>query len=177
MSRAAANKQNKGPWFICTLVSLLVLRLFSVKCLHCFCQRDVQEFFCLPTGMKEEAMGRTMTLKDDFGVIAWTWRAGNYLSLFLLLSLFSSSALSDVPFPKNQHFSWKTGKSTLLHFQQQPAFMYLISLHSHDFRHFSTKNLNFPFLTFLGVLPLNHPVTKWTQPPKLLKKGGRTFLF
>uniref|UniRef100_A0A674ML26 Thrombospondin type-1 domain-containing protein 7A n=1 Tax=Takifugu rubripes TaxID=31033 RepID=A0A674ML26_TAKRU len=51
-----------------------------------------------------------MTLKDDFGVIAWTRRAGNYLSLLLLLSLFSSSALSDIPFPKNQHFSWKTGQ-------------------------------------------------------------------
>lgn len=66
--------------------------------------------------MKEEAMGRTMTLKDGFGVIAWMRYTGNYLSLFLLLSLFSSSALSDITFTKNQHFSWKAGKSNL-HFK------------------------------------------------------------
>lgn len=55
-------------------------------------------------------MDWTMTLKDDFGVIAWTWRAGNYLSLFLLLSLFSIPVQSDFVFPKGHHFSWKTGK-------------------------------------------------------------------
>uniref|UniRef100_A0A3B5A609 Thrombospondin type 1 domain containing 7B n=1 Tax=Stegastes partitus TaxID=144197 RepID=A0A3B5A609_9TELE len=52
-------------------------------------------------------MGWTMTLKDDFGVIAWTRRAGNYLSLFLLLSLFSIPAHSDIVFPKDHHFSWR----------------------------------------------------------------------
>lgn len=55
-------------------------------------------------------MDWTMTLKDDFGVIAWTWRAGNYLSLFLLLSVFSIPVQSDFVFPKGHHFSWKTGK-------------------------------------------------------------------
>lgn len=59
-------------------------------------------------------MGWTMTLKDDFGVIAWTRRAGNYLSLFLFWSLFSFSVQSDIAFPKDHHFSWKAGK--ILHF-------------------------------------------------------------
>uniref|UniRef100_A0A3P8SWS5 Thrombospondin type 1 domain containing 7B n=1 Tax=Amphiprion percula TaxID=161767 RepID=A0A3P8SWS5_AMPPE len=52
-------------------------------------------------------MGWTMTLKDDFGVIAWTWQAGNYLSLFLLLSLFSIPVHSDIVFPKDHQFSWR----------------------------------------------------------------------
>ena len=59
-------------------------------------------------------MGWTMTLKDDFGVIAWTRRgAGNYLSLFLLLSLFSFSVQSDIVFPRDHHFSWKAGKMSV----------------------------------------------------------------
>lgn len=62
-------------------------------------------------------MGWTMTLKDDFGVIAWTRRgAANNLSLFLLLSLFSFSVQSDIVFPRDRHFSWKAGKmSVALH--------------------------------------------------------------
>lgn len=60
-------------------------------------------------------MDWTMTLKDDLGAIAWTRRAGNYLSLLLLLLLFSSSTLSDITYPKNQHFSWKAGKSNFLY--------------------------------------------------------------
>ncbi|XP_047457726.1 thrombospondin type-1 domain-containing protein 7B isoform X2 [Mugil cephalus] len=55
-------------------------------------------------------MGWTMTLKDDFGVIAWTRQAGNYLSLFLLLSLVSIPVRSDIVFPKDHHFSWKAGQ-------------------------------------------------------------------
>lgn len=55
-------------------------------------------------------MGWTMILKDDFGVIAWTRRAGNYLSLFLLLSLFSIPVQSDIVFHKDHRFSWKAGK-------------------------------------------------------------------
>uniref|UniRef100_A0A3P9C4G4 Thrombospondin type 1 domain containing 7B n=1 Tax=Maylandia zebra TaxID=106582 RepID=A0A3P9C4G4_9CICH len=52
-------------------------------------------------------MGWTMTLKDDFGVIAWTRQAGSYLSLFLLLSLFSISVRLDNVYPRDHHFSWK----------------------------------------------------------------------
>ncbi|GLD59074.1 thrombospondin type-1 domain-containing protein 7B isoform X1, partial [Lates japonicus] len=52
-------------------------------------------------------MGWTMILKDDFGVIAWTRRAGCYLSLFLLLSLFSIPVQSDIVFHKDHRFSWK----------------------------------------------------------------------
>ncbi|XP_029315244.1 thrombospondin type-1 domain-containing protein 7B isoform X2 [Cottoperca gobio] len=55
-------------------------------------------------------MGWTMTLKYDFGVIAWTRRAGNYLSFFLLLSLFSITVQSDIVFPKDHNFSWKAGQ-------------------------------------------------------------------
>lgn len=77
------------------------------------CEWDADEFSVFPTGVREEAMGWTMTLKDDFGVIAWTRRAGNYLSLFLLLSLFSFSVQSDIVFPRDHHFSWKTGKISL----------------------------------------------------------------
>ncbi|KAM7407697.1 hypothetical protein PAMA_003439 [Pampus argenteus] len=55
-------------------------------------------------------MGWTMTLKDDVGVIAWTRRAGNYLSFFFLLSLLSIPLQSDIVFPKEHHFSWKTGQ-------------------------------------------------------------------
>lgn len=68
------------------------------------------EFHVLPTGVREEAMGWTMILKDDFGVIAWARRTGNYLSLFLLLSLFSIPVQSDIVFPEDHHFSWKAGK-------------------------------------------------------------------
>lgn len=56
-------------------------------------------------------MGWTMTLKDDFGVIAWTRRGGNHHILFLLLSLFFFSVQSDIVFPKDHHFSWKAGKT------------------------------------------------------------------
>ncbi|KAG7502166.1 hypothetical protein JOB18_015025 [Solea senegalensis] len=62
------------------------------------------------SGVREEAMGWTMILKDDFGVIAWALRAGNYLSFLLLLSLFSSPVQSDIVFPKDHHFSWKAGQ-------------------------------------------------------------------
>ncbi|XP_039883311.1 thrombospondin type-1 domain-containing protein 7B isoform X1 [Simochromis diagramma] len=55
-------------------------------------------------------MGWTMTLKDDFGVIAWTRQAGSYLSLFLLLSLFSISVRLDNVYPRDHHFSWKAGQ-------------------------------------------------------------------
>ncbi|XP_056290680.1 thrombospondin type-1 domain-containing protein 7B isoform X1 [Pseudoliparis swirei] len=55
-------------------------------------------------------MGWTMTLKDDFGAIAWTRHAGSSLSLFLLLSLVSLSVQSDVVFTKDHHFSWKAGQ-------------------------------------------------------------------
>ncbi|KAM4608386.1 thrombospondin type-1 domain-containing protein 7B [Polymixia lowei] len=51
-----------------------------------------------------------MILKDDFGVIAWTRRAGNYLSFFFLLSLIVIQVQSDIEFPKDHHFSWKTGQ-------------------------------------------------------------------
>lgn len=56
-------------------------------------------------------MGWTMTLKDDFGVIAWTRRRGNNHILFLLLSLIFFSVQSDIVFPKDHHFSWKAGKT------------------------------------------------------------------
>lgn len=59
-------------------------------------------------------MGWTMTLKDDFGVIAWTRQAGSYLSLFLLLSLFSISVRLDNVYPRDHHFSWKAGKIFIL---------------------------------------------------------------
>ncbi|XP_029967914.1 thrombospondin type-1 domain-containing protein 7B isoform X2 [Salarias fasciatus] len=55
-------------------------------------------------------MGWTMTLKDDFGVIARTRRAGNYLSLFLLLCVFSIPVPADLVFPKDRHFSWRAGQ-------------------------------------------------------------------
>lgn len=119
-------------------------------------------------------MGRTMTLKDDFGVIAWTWRAGNYLSLLLLLSLFSSSALSDIPFPKNQHFSWKTGKSTLLHFK-------LTSIYVFD--QFTSTWLEALFHTHQKTLLISlfwqsiYPVKKLAQPPKFPKKVVELFSF
>lgn len=132
-----------------------IVRSRSSLMMHRFCKGDVHEFCCLPTGMKEEAMGRTMTLKDDFGVIAWTWRAGNYLSLFLLLSLFSSSALSDIPFPKNQHFSWKTGKSSFLHFKYNQRLCFRPAHLIFIFRHFFTNlPFNLPFLTNCGECPL-----------------------
>lgn len=75
-----------------------------------FCKWDADDFHVLPTGVREEAMGWTMTLKDDFGVIAWTRRAGSNLSLVLLVSLFSFSVQSDIVFPKDHHFSWRAGK-------------------------------------------------------------------
>jgi len=55
-------------------------------------------------------MSWTMTLKDDFGVIAWTRQAGNFLNLFFLLSLFSIPVPSDIVLPKDRHFSWNAGK-------------------------------------------------------------------
>lgn len=68
-------------------------------------------------------MGWTMTLKDDFGVIAWTRRTGNFLSLFLLLSLFSFSLESDIVFPKDHHFSWKAGKTFISSFFAMFSFL------------------------------------------------------
>ncbi|XP_037542046.1 thrombospondin type-1 domain-containing protein 7B [Nematolebias whitei] len=55
-------------------------------------------------------MGWTMTRKDDLGVIARTWQAGNILSLFLLLSFFSIPVHSDIILLKDHHFSWKAGQ-------------------------------------------------------------------
>ncbi|XP_072253400.1 thrombospondin type-1 domain-containing protein 7B [Leuresthes tenuis] len=55
-------------------------------------------------------MSWTMTLKDDFGVIAWTRQAGNFLNLFFLLSLFSIPVPSDIVLPKDRHFLWKAGQ-------------------------------------------------------------------
>lgn len=80
-------------------------------------------------------MGWTMTLKDDFGVIAWTRRAGNYLILFFLLSLFSIPVQSDIVFPKDHHFSWKTGKmSYFFHYKcvNQCSFMTIKILLTQD---------------------------------------------
>lgn len=89
-----------------TPLRLLLLWLF----LFFFCEQDADSFCVLPTGVREEAMGWTMTLKDDFGVIAWTPRAGSHLSLLLLLSLFSFSVQSDIAYPKDRHFSWRAGR-------------------------------------------------------------------
>lgn len=75
-------------------------------------------------------MGWTMILEDDFGVIAWTRRAGNYLSLFLLLSLFSVPVQSDFVFPKEHHFSWKTGKN--LNFNYPPSYYKSLSHYSNS---------------------------------------------
>uniref|UniRef100_A0A1A8PEM2 Thrombospondin type-1 domain-containing protein 7A n=3 Tax=Nothobranchius TaxID=28779 RepID=A0A1A8PEM2_9TELE len=55
-------------------------------------------------------MGWTMTLKDDFGVIACTRQAGNFLIFFLALSSFSAPVHSDISLPNNHHFSWKAGQ-------------------------------------------------------------------
>ncbi|XP_034041977.1 thrombospondin type-1 domain-containing protein 7B [Thalassophryne amazonica] len=55
-------------------------------------------------------MSWTMTLQDDFGVIAWTRRAGDCLILFFLLCIFSIPVQSDIVFPKDHHFSWKAGQ-------------------------------------------------------------------
>ncbi|XP_061782034.1 thrombospondin type-1 domain-containing protein 7B isoform X1 [Nerophis lumbriciformis] len=55
-------------------------------------------------------MSWTMTLKDDFGVIAWARRTGNFLSFFVLLSLFSVPVQSDIVFHMDHQFSWKTGQ-------------------------------------------------------------------
>lgn len=71
---------------------------------------DTDAFHVPPTGVSEEAMDWTMSLTDDFRVTASIWRAGNYLGLFLLLSLCSLSVQSDTVSAKDHHFSWKTGK-------------------------------------------------------------------
>ncbi|XP_056145668.1 thrombospondin type-1 domain-containing protein 7B [Lampris incognitus] len=55
-------------------------------------------------------MGWTMILKDDCGVIAWTWRTGSHLPLLFLLSLVSTQVKPDMEFHKDHHFSWKTGQ-------------------------------------------------------------------
>ncbi|XP_061579008.1 thrombospondin type-1 domain-containing protein 7B [Cololabis saira] len=55
-------------------------------------------------------MGWTMTLKDDFGVITWTWQTMKLLSLFLFLSLFSIPVPSENVLSKDHHFSWKPGQ-------------------------------------------------------------------
>lgn len=54
-------------------------------------------------------MGWTMTVRDDFRVIAWTRRAGNHLGLLLLLTLLSLSVQSDIALPRERRFSWRTG--------------------------------------------------------------------
>lgn len=76
-----------------------------------FLQGGAHEFPVFPSGLREEAMGWTMTLKDDFVRIR---RAEKYLSLFLLFSLFTLSVWSDITFPKDRHFLWKAGK-TIVH--------------------------------------------------------------
>lgn len=53
-------------------------------------------------------MGWTMLLKDDSGVTGWTWRAGNYL--LLSMTLIVMQVRSDLEFPKDRHYAWKTGK-------------------------------------------------------------------
>lgn len=53
-------------------------------------------------------MGWTMILKDDSGVTGWTWRVGNYL--LLSMSLIGMQVRSDLEFPKDRHYTWKTGK-------------------------------------------------------------------
>ncbi|XP_041940176.1 thrombospondin type-1 domain-containing protein 7B isoform X1 [Alosa sapidissima] len=49
-----------------------------------------------------------MILKDDTGVVGWTWRVGNYLLLFLSLTIVQVH--SDLEFTKDKHYSWKTGQ-------------------------------------------------------------------
>ncbi len=85
---------------------------FSFSGFSCsmFVSNMLMNFVFFLTGVREEAMGWTMTLKDDCGVIAWTRRVGNYVSLFLLLSLISFSVQSDIVLPKDHRFSWKAGK-------------------------------------------------------------------
>lgn len=55
-------------------------------------------------------MGWTMTLKDDFGVIAWAGGTGNYLSFFVLWSLLFIHVRTDIVFHMDHQFTWKTGK-------------------------------------------------------------------
>ncbi|RXN06108.1 thrombospondin type-1 domain-containing 7B isoform X1 [Labeo rohita] len=52
------------------------------------------------------SMGWTMILKDDSGVTGWTWRVGNYL--LLSMSLIGMQVRSDLEFPKDRHYTWKT---------------------------------------------------------------------
>ncbi|XP_019738101.1 thrombospondin type-1 domain-containing protein 7B isoform X2 [Hippocampus comes] len=55
-------------------------------------------------------MGWTMTLKDDFGVIAWAGGTGNYLSFFVLWSLLLIHVRTDIVFHMDHQFTWKTGQ-------------------------------------------------------------------
>ncbi|XP_064167589.1 thrombospondin type-1 domain-containing protein 7B isoform X1 [Anguilla rostrata] len=50
----------------------------------------------------------TMILKDDFGAAAWTWRNRNYL--LLLMSLIAAQGKGDLEYPKDKHYTWKTGQ-------------------------------------------------------------------
>lgn len=84
------------PWFKYFILVMVLIKILI--------------FFFL-AGVREEAMGWTMTRKDDLGVIARTWQAGNVLSLFLLLSFFSIPVHSDIILLKDHRFSWKAGTS------------------------------------------------------------------
>ncbi|XP_052004347.1 thrombospondin type-1 domain-containing protein 7B-like [Xyrauchen texanus] len=52
-------------------------------------------------------MDLAMILKDVYGVMGWSWRFGNYL--LLTVSLIAMQVQSDLEFPKDGHFTWKTG--------------------------------------------------------------------
>lgn len=122
---------------MCSFEQLLTALLFKYQHIVQRCVSgnvgtcDAGESCALSSGVREEAMGWTMTVRDDLGVIAWTRRAGNRLSLFLLLSLFSLSVQSDVAFPREDRFSWKAGK-------MPSSFIYLFFFFSAHFPFFLT---------------------------------------
>lgn len=88
----------------------LLCNLFSDY--HSPCCRPyfmLRNFYFLPTGVREEAMDWTMSLRDDFGVNAWTQRAGISLDFLVLLTLFSIPIQADIVLHRDHHFSWKAG--------------------------------------------------------------------
>lgn len=101
----------------CTLLATRLLRcaLSASQVWPCVMQVHFV-LFLAPAGVREKAMGWTMTARDDFRVIAWTRRAGNPLSLLLLLTLLSLSVQWDIALPRERRFSWRTGTSNLLNF-------------------------------------------------------------